>query len=54
MTIATSEGEPQHLEQGRRAAIMKELQDECATHLIPGPCAARDQDFLYDEDGLPA
>ncbi len=20
----------------------------------PGPCAARSQDFLYDEDGLPA
>ena len=21
---------------------------------LPGPCAARSQDFLYDDDGLPA
>jgi prevent-host-death family protein len=22
--------------------------------ILPGPCAARSQDFLYDENGLPA
>lgn len=23
-------------------------------NVLPGPCAARSADFLYDEDGLPA
>lgn len=33
-----------------RAAI-KEIQ--ASAKPTPGPCAARSQDFLYDEDGLP-
>ena len=37
---------------GRRA-LMDEVR--AAAHLVtPGPDAARSQDFLYDEDGLPA
>jgi prevent-host-death family protein len=27
---------------------------EAAKHATPGPSAARSQDFLYDDDGLPA
>jgi prevent-host-death family protein len=34
-----------------RRALLEELQ---AANPTPGPCAARSQDFLYDEDGLPA
>jgi prevent-host-death family protein len=26
---------------------------KAAAHALPGPCAARSQDFLYDEHGLP-
>jgi prevent-host-death family protein len=35
-----------------RAAV-KELQVSAAAKAIPGPSAARSQDFLYDENGLP-
>jgi hypothetical protein len=35
-----------------RAAIEK-LQASAAAKVTPGPSAARSQDFLYDEDGLP-
>ena len=35
------------------AARVKELQESARAHALPGPCAARSQDFLYDEDGLP-
>lgn len=37
----------------RRAAIDKAVAS-ARGKIIPGPCAARSQDFLYDEDGLPA
>jgi prevent-host-death family protein len=36
-----------------RRALIEELQREAAKKVTPGPCAARSQDFLYDEDGLP-
>jgi hypothetical protein len=38
----------------RRMALLKEIQAAAAGKALPGPCAARSQDFLYDEDGLPA
>jgi hypothetical protein len=44
-------------DRGSRSAhlhvVMKEIQAEAAKHAIPGPSAARSQDFLYDEYGLP-
>lgn len=36
-----------------RRAILEELARAGAEKALPGPCAARSQDFLYDEDGLP-
>ncbi|MBD3762234.1 type II toxin-antitoxin system Phd/YefM family antitoxin [Rhizorhabdus sp.] len=38
----------------RRPAVIKEIQAAAAAKALPGPCAARSQDFLYDENGLPA
>ena len=35
-------------------AAIAEIQASAAKNMIPGPCAARSQDFLYDEFGLPA
>ncbi len=35
-------------------ARIKELQESARAHALPGPCAARSQDFLYDDAGLPA
>ena len=37
-----------------RRQIMEEIQAAAAGKATPGPCAARSQDFLYDDDGLPA
>jgi len=38
-----------------RAAIIKAVQESAARHALPGPSAARSQDFLYDDEtGLPA
>ena len=37
-----------------RRAILEEIVAAAAGKATPGPCAARSQDFLYDEDGLPA
>jgi prevent-host-death family protein len=37
-----------------RRAILEEIMTSAAGKVSPGPCAARSQDFLYDEDGLPA
>lgn len=34
-----------------RRRVMDEIYARAVT--TPGPCAARSQDFLYDEDGLP-
>jgi prevent-host-death family protein len=36
-----------------RRALLEELQRAAAGKVTPGPSAARSQDFLYDEDGLP-
>ena len=37
-----------------RAAFLKSFRESVAGKATPGPSAARSQDFLYDEDGLPA
>ena len=37
-----------------RRALMEAVMKSGAANATPGPCAARSQDFLYDEDGLPA
>lgn len=34
-------------------ASIEAIQRSAAAKLAPGPCAARSQDFLYDENGLP-
>ncbi|MCW2274011.1 type II toxin-antitoxin system prevent-host-death family antitoxin [Rhodoblastus acidophilus] len=36
-----------------RAARLKDLQRRAAAKALPGPSAARSQDFLYGDDGLP-
>ena len=36
-----------------RRAIMERVSREGAERATPGASAARSQDFLYDEDGLP-
>jgi prevent-host-death family protein len=36
-----------------RRALLQELQRATAGKVTPGPSAARSQDFLYDQDGLP-
>jgi len=36
-----------------RRALLEALRDAGATKANFGPSAARSQDFLYDEDGLP-
>jgi len=38
--------------QGRRA-LMEKVRAAAATRALPGPSAARSQDFLYGDDGLP-
>lgn len=37
-----------------RFRLIAEIQASARGKVLPGPCAARSQDFLYDEDGLPA
>ena len=38
----------------RRRAVMEAARKAGAATATAGPSAARSQDFLYDEDGLPA
>lgn len=40
------------VDRAARRALIEELQ-RAAEKVTPGPSAARSQDFLYDEDGLP-
>lgn len=37
-----------------RRAIIERISKQAAAKALPGPCAARSQDFLYDEFGVPA
>ncbi|NDW04579.1 type II toxin-antitoxin system Phd/YefM family antitoxin [Jiella pacifica] len=36
-----------------RRALLEEIQRSARRNATPGPSAARSQDFLYDDDGLP-
>lgn len=36
-----------------RDRLIRQLQEEAAKYILPGPDAAHAADFLYDEDGLP-
>ena len=38
----------------QRLAIMDEISKSAQTTMTPGPDAAHSQDFLYDENGMPA
>lgn len=42
---------PVDMERRRRA--LEEVMRTGPLNFTPGPCAARSQDFLYDDDGLP-
>jgi prevent-host-death family protein len=37
-----------------RGAVIDRIRREAAAKATPGPCAARSQDFLYGDDGMPA
>lgn len=37
-----------------KRALIEAISREAAAKATPGPCAARSQDFLYDDEGLPA
>jgi prevent-host-death family protein len=41
------------LDRAARRKLIEEIQASAAAKATPGPCAARSQDFLYDEYGLP-
>lgn len=42
------------LSRGERRAILDKVMAEGAARANPGPNAARSQDFLYDDTGMPA
>lgn len=42
------------LTQAERARMLEEARASGAANATPGACAARSQDFLYGDDGLPA
>ncbi|MHB8528181.1 MAG: type II toxin-antitoxin system Phd/YefM family antitoxin [Caulobacteraceae bacterium] len=41
------------IDRAARRQIIEDIQRQAAQKALPGPDAARSQDFLYDEDGLP-
>ncbi|HEX4156985.1 MAG TPA: type II toxin-antitoxin system prevent-host-death family antitoxin [Rhizomicrobium sp.] len=41
------------LDRAARRALLESLRASGAANATPGPSAARSQDFLYDEHGLP-
>ena len=41
------------LSEARKRALLEELAAAASAQATPGPDAARSQDFLYDDDGLP-
>ena len=46
---------PKPAKQDRKARdeLIAAIVEEARGKALPGPCAARSQDFLYDENGLP-
>lgn len=41
------------VDRAARRALLEELRTSASAKASPGPSAARSQDFLYDDDGLP-
>ncbi|WP_395018443.1 type II toxin-antitoxin system Phd/YefM family antitoxin [Dongia sp.] len=41
------------VDRAERRRIIEEISKAAAAEATPGPCAARSQDFLYDEFGVP-
>ncbi len=41
------------LSPGERGRVIDQIRMAAAGKALPGECAARSQDFLYDDDGLP-
>lgn len=41
------------IDRAAREKVMREIRASTKAKARPGPSAARSQDFLYDEDGLP-
>ena len=41
------------LSRAERLEILERFSRQASAKALPGPDAARSQDFLYDEDGLP-
>ena len=41
------------LSRDERRAILEEIQATASAKALPGPDAARSQDFLYGDDGMP-
>ena len=53
LDVVRGEAKPFNPEQRRRA--LERIAASGARNALPGPCAARSQDFLYDDEtGLPA
>jgi antitoxin (DNA-binding transcriptional repressor) of toxin-antitoxin stability system len=52
--ILTRHGQPAaRLDRQALHRLIEEIQASAATKMTPGEPAARSQDFLYDENGLP-
>jgi prevent-host-death family protein len=41
------------LDRNGRREVLAAIRKSACLHVLPGPDAARSQDFLYGEDGLP-
>jgi prevent-host-death family protein len=52
--VATLAAIKHKLQPGERMKIIDEIRKQAAGKALPGECAARSQDFLYDDEyGLP-
>lgn len=45
---------PEPLNLDDRRAALEAICERASAKALPGPSAARSQDYLYDDDGLPA
>jgi len=54
MHIPAQQLRQQQEQQAHRRAVLERLQRSVSSKITPGPDAAHSQDFLYDDDGLPA
>ena len=53
VSATDAEGRPTDLGRETRREMMERISKRGAAEALPGPDAARSQDFLYDEFGLP-